>query len=542
MSVKTRMGLVVALLTGLVFAVLMAFSFLLAYAGVVSGGFALVLPVLMTLGWVTFLWAVGPLIIRWIYKIRWVEDLEGELPAIAAFIRRTCARHNLPAPRFGVIEDDNPNAFTYGWTRRHANLVITRGVLRFCDEDEQLAVVGHEMGHIVHNDYVVMTVIAAVPLVLYSIYVGARQSANRVARKANSKAGAGAASGALTVALMAYLAYLVSQFLVLLVSRYRESWADEFSARETRRPDTLASALVKICYGIAIENAGQGPHNDAKRRYSSALMFASAAPAQGFAASAIGPRGHVDRGAIKRAMAWDMWNPWAKWAELFMTHPLPGRRINDLGELALEMGEEPYVDFDLKQPESYIDEFLWNILMMHSWWIVGVAVFLLTAGAGIAGLILSIAAAVGARLAYLLLYRYPFWFRPSNVKTLVADPEANPVKGTPVILRGRVIGRGRPGIEWEEDVKIQDATGLMLVDYRSGTRFGDFLVGAVATGGFVGKEVVVSGWYRRYVVPYVELFRMEADDRKLTSPFVPLAVAVTVFLGGVFLVLAVALL
>ena len=85
-----------------------------------------------------------------------------------------CQERNIPRPRFGVIDDGNPNAFTFGHYPGNARLVVTRGLLQMLDPQEVQAVVGHEMGHIAHWDFVVMTIAAVVPLVMYTLWIATR--------------------------------------------------------------------------------------------------------------------------------------------------------------------------------------------------------------------------------------------------------------------------------------------------------------------------------------------------------------------------------
>ena len=112
---------------------------------------------------------ISPWLIQLFFKIRWLAP--DEVPEhIRRFLERETRQRRVPMPRLGVIDDGNPNAFTFGHYPGDARIVITRGLMEMCGEDEVLAVVGHELGHIVHWDFVVMTIAATVVLVLYYIY------------------------------------------------------------------------------------------------------------------------------------------------------------------------------------------------------------------------------------------------------------------------------------------------------------------------------------------------------------------------------------
>jgi Zn-dependent protease with chaperone function len=509
MGLKTRMAIALALLFGLLFALLMGFTYFLFYIGVLDGIWIIAIPLIFTILIVIAQWAIGPYIIKWIFKIKWVSSYGKR---IDHYIYMTCARYGIQKPKLGIILDHNPNAFCFGWTRNKSFLVITEGIIKYCDEEEQKAVVAHEVGHIAHNDFVVMTVVAAIPLIFYVIFRGAITFI-RYGGKGGGKGKGQAVLAALVVALISYMVYILSHFIALLISRYREYWADDFSAETTMQPNKLSSALVKIAYGLAIE--GRGMESEKKhRRYENTFMIFNAKGARALAAKASDYRGNVDKENIKKAMAWDLWSPWAFFLELQSTHPLPAKRIKALDDNAKSRGMKTYIDFDLKKTESYWDDFLADIFMA-SLWLFAIPIAIFTAIyfnilVGLGAFIFFVGLFV---LIYFISYKYPFAFKDAKVNALIGDLKASPIKGRPVKLRGRIIGRGIPGLFFSEDLKLDDGTGLMLLDYHQISRFIDFLVGIFATEEKIGEQVEVWGWYRRRIVPYVELYRMRVRGR-----------------------------
>ena len=83
-----------------------------------------------------------------------------------------------------------------------------------------------------------------------------------------------------------------------------------------------------------------------------------------------------------------------------------------------------------------------------------------------------------------------------------------------VELRGEVVGNGVPGIFWSPDLVLRDDTGLMFLLYRSSIPFGRLWFGITDAYRFVGEQVVVQGWYRRGLRPYVELAQISATVTK----------------------------
>ncbi|RLF49908.1 MAG: hypothetical protein DRN20_00785 [Thermoplasmata archaeon] len=501
MGLTGRMYLAISLLFALLFAVVMAIMEALGY----FYGYYMIIPLAFALIIIIAQWAVSPFIISWIYRIDWVPwSSAGK--RVEEFVITTCKKHGIAVPRFGIIPDSNPNAFCYGWTKNRARVVVTRGILEYCDEDERIAVIGHELGHIVHNDFVVMTIIASVPLIFYIVF----RSAILTFRYGERRRAENTAM-ILAVAAISFALYMIGQMIALLISRYREYWADRFSAQETKNPNALASALVKIAYGLAHESRGD---EKARARFSNSLMIMDAHSATALTYNTTAS-GKFSKENVKRAMAWDLWNPWAKFLELPMTHPLPAKRILALSNMAKEMGMTPYIEFDLVKPESYWDDFIKDVMAKYSFLlgIVPMVFWWYYTGMLFQGIGLGLITAGIMYFMYLTFYRYPKRFRESCVKDLVANPKASPNRGIPVVLRGKIIGRGAPGLFYSEDLKLDDGTGLILLDYHQISPIIDTFVGIFMTEQLMGLEAEIKGWYRRKIVPYVEIFELRAGTQ-----------------------------
>ena len=100
---------------------------------------------------------------KWFYKAKFGAEIPNYLND---FVDGICTKYNMKKPQFAIIDDGAPNAFTYGRTKNDARIVLTRGIFELLDEEEIKAVVGHELGHVVHYDMLFMTVAQLVPLIL----------------------------------------------------------------------------------------------------------------------------------------------------------------------------------------------------------------------------------------------------------------------------------------------------------------------------------------------------------------------------------------
>jgi Zn-dependent protease with chaperone function len=131
----------------------------------------LILVVTGVIVFAAFQFLIAPWVIEGFLDISWVQD-SPELPAVnREFIERLCAERGLPVPRIGIIYSGTPNAFCFGRVRRDARLVITSGLLDTLTPDEANSVIAHELGHIEHRDFILMTIASLAPLLLYHLYV-----------------------------------------------------------------------------------------------------------------------------------------------------------------------------------------------------------------------------------------------------------------------------------------------------------------------------------------------------------------------------------
>jgi Zn-dependent protease with chaperone function len=518
--------LVLGLLFGLFFAVASA----ALYNFNAPPWFAVVIAV--ALGGLNYL--IGPFIIQLFLKIRWVDVSEFP-PAVAKFLTDRAAAHRMKLPRLGIIEDGNPNAFTFGHYPGNARIVVTRGILDMCDEDEVKAVVAHEFGHVVHWDFVVMTIASTIVLCLYYIYVLGRSGASRSRRNGGA---------VLVVAVGAFIAYIIAEYLTLFLSRVREYYADRYSAEATMNPNSLSTALAKIAYGLAKSGgaAGVTVAGDAKAE-AAAKQKEQFSPMHGLRAMGIfDPKSaaslalaaagsyssaarEYDTDVMVKAMEWDLFNPWAGLYELSSSHPLPAKRIRALSKFATFVGQRQRFDFPAKASESYWDEFFTDLLVMYlpilgilaglgvgfglsahgpEGWMQGKALFL-TLGAAMVGLGLGLL----IRLAFSYCSRA---FPDNTVAGLVSQVKVSAIRCIPATLRGKVIGRGIPGLYWSKDLVVEDDTGFMVMIYNQPLGILNFLFGLLRAEKFIGQTVEVTGWYRRAPRPMLEAYQIRTGD------------------------------
>ncbi|MGI8984289.1 MAG: M48 family metalloprotease [Acidimicrobiales bacterium] len=487
------------------------------FAVVVFLGAPLWFPAAFAIVVIGIQYLVNPYIIRWLVPAA-VIDHDGQRyltdHPIGEIVAQQCAAAGVPLVTLGIVDDGTPNAFTFGRTPRYARVRITHGLLERLDERELKAVVAHEVGHIKHWDFAVMTLAAVIPMVLYLAYLVARGNDRAEAR---------------AVAIGAYVAYLVSQLSLLALSRARETAADHWSCQTTGDGDALASALVKIAYGMGVSSGEQkeeihaliasgrqGKKEAAKlagraRRARSMRAMGIFEPQSAEAVQYAFAHG-IDPERAMAAMRWDLANPWGATLEKLSSHPLVARRIRDLEESGLPGAPRQWSALRAMagaSPEQVMEargRFAKELAIALAPWVVviGAVVFGLLPG-GRFGLGLTVALA-GLLFFVKQQFRYPADHQPvDEIAGLLERLDAGPVAGIPVTVRGEVIGRGMPGYVLSPDLVIADDSGFVPLLYRQPLPLVAELFGLFRAKAFQGHEVVARGWYRRTPGPAIEL-------------------------------------
>ncbi|MBC6480308.1 MAG: M48 family metalloprotease [Hormoscilla sp. GM7CHS1pb] len=126
---------------------------------------------------------------RWLYGTRWVSlsEIEQYSPETVKVLKTVCSKHKLKQPRLGIIDDENPTAFTYGSLPDSARLVVSQGLFTYLDDEEIAIVYAHELGHIVHWDFAVMTLASTLVQITYLIYIYAREMGERMGNSDTGK-------------------------------------------------------------------------------------------------------------------------------------------------------------------------------------------------------------------------------------------------------------------------------------------------------------------------------------------------------------------
>jgi heat shock protein HtpX len=301
------MSITMILVFGLLFALLagLAFYFNIGIYGTV--GMAVVLGLIQ--------WAIGPLIVRWSTNMRPLE--KDEFPWIEQTVQDICFKNKVMIPKITIANTGMPNAFVFGRTSKSATLTLTRGLLNSLNPDEVRGVIAHEIGHIKHNDMVIMTIVSVIPTIAYFIAMSTMFNRSR-----------NQGGGAVMIGIGAFAVYFITNLLILYFSRLREYYADNFAGHQIR-PTLLANGLAKITYGLSLQK--QEAQSSTLRSFYAVDPVASSYEVSKFAS--FYEDQNISKEEVEKAMDWERKGSYSKFGEIFRTHPLTFKRIEKLYEL-----------------------------------------------------------------------------------------------------------------------------------------------------------------------------------------------------------------
>ena len=298
------MGLTMILVFGLLFALLAGLGLYFNIGIYAIVGLGIVMGLIQ--------WAIGPIIVKWSTNMQPLK--RDEFPWIEKAVHEICLRNHTRIPRITIANTSMPNAFVFGRTNKSATMTLTRGLLKTLSQEVK-GVIAHEIGHIKHNDMVVMTILSVIPTIAYLIAMS-----TFFGNRSKNQAG-----GTILIGIGAFVVYFITNLLILYFSRLREFYSDDFAGHQVK-PSILANALAKITYGLSLQK--QEMKNSSLRSFYAVDPVSSSYEVTKF--SSYYRDQHISEEEVKNAMDWERKNSFSKFGELFRTHPLTYKRIEKL--------------------------------------------------------------------------------------------------------------------------------------------------------------------------------------------------------------------
>ncbi|WP_434687660.1 M48 family metalloprotease [Pseudanabaena minima] len=456
------------------------------------------------------------------HRIQWITlaDLDEKSPEAVEIIENFCEKYNIFVPRLGWIEDDAPVAFIYGVISNSARIVVSRGLFECLDDDEIAAVYAYQLGRIQNKSFAVLTFVSAPVQVLYYVYVLlSRQSYRAKSAKQIWQ----------VVATLANVLYSLSNYLLIWLSHASTIVSDRFAAEITGNPNALARALPKMARQMLPYNQPAMPTNRLlESTRAIGICDRQTMTAIGLAME-IAHVGQTDQDPY-RVFLWELFNPWRRWLEIHSTHPLVGKRLKFLSGYSKQLGLLTEYDFaELLKEEKKLNkkalyQNFWRDLLIQISPVVGVAIAIIIAMLFSQlynrWLLLSLLL-IGLGLGFMFQgsLRYPDFRKvaDTDLVSLLIDPYASYVQGTPVQIPGELLGYGTDDFYIGYMLRLEDQGGLAFINYIP--NFRQWIIDPSSTiknlEMLCDRSVIATGWFRRGKFPIIDLSTLQPimEDR-----------------------------
>jgi Zn-dependent protease with chaperone function len=502
-----------------------------------------------------------------------VTQLASRSPEAAQIVQRFCRQRRLPLPKLGILPTDAPVALAYGNLPRTARIVVSEGLLTQLTDDEVATIYASQLGHIVHWDFVLMSLgvlLIQLPYIVYwQVARWGEQIPGFIERKLSSYRGflspllVGITG---VIASVSYGIYWLLRLPLLWFSKARVYYSDRLGAETTGNPNGLTRALLKMAIGIT-----EDIQNDRKTSallegfdlllpvgYQQAIPLGSCSPQTPFEA----------------LLNWDCTNPYRNWLAISASHPLMGDRLHLLARYAQFWKLDTELDLPTPTPPtrnnaarlSQLSNSYKALPLIQSALLAGLVLGILLR------FILWLAGIIGDRLnIWQIIWMHnasPFlnacvliafslsifiWIngyfpdiKPSTVRTepnlgeFFTNPAILPPNSQPVQLTGKLLGR-RGSLNWlVQDLILQTSTGLVKLHFFSYLGpFGNILPQRTRPSDLVDEQVTVTGWFRRGATPWIDVETLRTPGGKVIRAKYPIWItmlAIAAAIWGAYLI------
>ncbi|MGM0456658.1 MAG: M48 family metalloprotease [Cyanobacteriota bacterium] len=488
--------------------------------------------------------AISPWLLDAIGRLNWgsrsfsLTQLGTFSPEAKQALRQLCRKQNIAIPELRLIADDAPILFSYGTLPRYARLAISRGLLNRLNSEEIAALVIAELAHIRHQDILALSGFLAILQLPYSLYLQSSRLGDWLRDRASKSSQSALVilyqAGFWLAALVASLSYglfKLWRYPIFALSRLRHSYGDRLALEMSGDPNGLTRGLLSLAQAIG-EYRRQHPEGGTLYESWEALT-----PLGDREAQVSGQLLHHD--APETLLSWHLKSPYAPWLNLNQTHPLLGRRLYRFHRCAEFWQVSPLLNWPDATPVKphirtpglfrlqgapffataigigfaiapaligWIDRLFglryvgW--LYTDRWWLL----LGLTMGGFAIGTVLRFNAFF-PDLKPNLYHQNPDW------QKWLTNPQALPIDSLPVKLSGRL--RGRTGTaNWLGQDLVLDLNNWQIPLHLS-SRFGplgDLLPQPLRPLEACEQEVVVTGWFRRGVTPWIDVDQIQCSQ------------------------------
>lgn len=431
-----------------------------------------------------------------------------------------------PAPgHLGYLPTHLPLAFTYGLWPGKSQLVLSQGLLDVLAEDEIAAIVAGELAHLRFWDVPFLSGLVGLAQLPYGLYWQAAKWGDRTPSPQFKAL-------ATVVSVAAYGLFWVIRLMGLWLSRLRLEYSDRAATELTGNPNALSRALLKLAMGTAHEIAATGATPPLLGR----LDLLTPVGLQ--VAAHVGSRYSTQPGTA--LLEWDRQNRFQPLLVFRDSHPPLGDRLHRLHRYAQTYRLPTELNFaplpspkrpTLQEARPFLLQSLpWLGLVLGAvvgqgfWWFGAIADqmqwFSLDWFRN--DFIVLVTSFVGFSLGTVLRFNdfFPDIKRLStlpdaSLPQLLEDSTALPGKPSIVKLQGQLLGRKGIGNAIAQDLWLKTPEGLIRLHFLPTLKTQLLpIAGGLQLQRFLNQPVVITGWFRRGSIPWVDLHSLHAQQGK----------------------------
>ncbi|MEB3356638.1 MAG: M48 family metalloprotease [Synechococcales bacterium] len=461
-----------------------------------------------------------------------LDDLAAHSPEASRLLKRICQQQSCPLPKLGLIADSAPLLLGYGIVPRTVRLVVSQGLLQQLSDDEIAALYATRWAAAKSWGMAPLSLVTLVAQIPYQVYWQVATWGDRLGQPFGQ-----AVLGA--IAALTYGIYWLLHGTGLWLARTVAGQGDRAAAGLTGNPNGLIRALLKITVGMAHELKRQGKTSPLWESFDLLMPVdhRTALTLGSVYSHSLASEESVDVDADPWGQSpalttgifnWGRLNPHRRWLTVNQPHPPLGDRLYTLTQIAQQWRLDSELSWKAPPPPTATPSPIW----LQAAPFVAIPIGLMVAGflwlvGGIAGLmgfqpltwlwgdrsILWGCLAIGASFGILIrLNSFFIDIKSSNLQInpdlpdLLRNTAPLPVDGHPVQMEGKLMGRQGVSNWLNQDWYLDSPTGLVKLHIVS--PLGPF--GSIATGGgrphaFLGRPVVVTGWFRSGATPWLDV-------------------------------------
>ncbi len=429
-------------------------------------------------------------------------------------LQRCSQQRHWPLPKLRILPMAAPIILTYGSLPRNARIVVSQGLLEQLADDEIAIIYATQLGHIAHWDFAVMSLLLLVTLPTHQLYQQVSKWGDRISGKIWRS----------PLTILASLIYAVWCLLTgtgLWLSQLRLYYSDRVAVEITGNPNALIRALLKIAIGIAADIEKQ---EHTSWQLESLNLLIPVSHQQSLSLGTI-----ASNLSFESFLKWDIVNPYRRWFMINNSHPLIGVRCDRLCQIARHWHLDTELHFASEPSKVKRQSFLLQIapwlgiplgilftaLVWLTWQIAFALKFLnlkwiYEDWSFVTGCLL-----IGFSIGTVMRINSFFPdIKPTTVQTddslpnLLSDPSALPIDSISVRLVGKLLGRQGTSNSLAQDLIFQSSAGLVKLHHIS------WLGQPVNHQDLIGRQIIVTGWFRRGATPWIDIQTLETQSGK----------------------------